>query len=297
MRVAFSIILAFLWALPAAADDLRVTIHSARPFGYFVGDLIRAHVEILAPGDVTLSASSLPHPGPLGVSLDLRDVSVRVKAEGAHKRWDVDLVYQNFYVALDVRNIEIPSFELRFGDGTVTVPAWKVGVSPLREIAPAKQERPEDYLRPDTPMVFADEAPPKFLTLLFAILSSLVLAAVARDRAWPPFHQRRARIFSALAHRLAAQTRGGADASVLSLAFKSMHRAIDLANGASLLADDLPGFLSRRPEFASLKPSFDRFFSASRSSFFAVEGAPPADYSLAELLDFARALARRERAR
>lgn len=297
MRVAFSIILAFLWALPTAADDLRVTIHSARPFGYFVGDLIRARVEIAAPANLTLSASSLPHPGPLGVSLDLRDVSVRMKADGAHKRWDVDLVYQNFYVALDARNIEIPAFDLRFGDETVTVPAWRVGVSPLREIAPAKQERPEDYLRPDTAIVFADETQPKFLTLLFAALSSLALAAVARDRAWPPFHRRRARIFSALARKLAAQTRAAADASALSLAFQSMHRAIDLANGAALLADDLPGFLSRRPEFASLKPSFDRFFSASRRAFFVVEGAPTADYSLVELLDFARALARRERMR
>jgi len=294
MRIALIMLLALFCATPVEAEQARVTIHSERPFGYFAGDLIHARVEIITPPEANLSASSLPRPGPLGVSLDLRAASLHVRIEGANKRWDVDLVYQNFYVALDVRQIEIPAFDLRFGEESVTVPAWSVGVAPLREIAPAKPERPEDYLRPDPPMVFVEETQPQRRALAFAALSTLLLAAVARDRAWPPFRKRRARIFNALARTLASQTR--ADASVLPQAFRSMHRAIDLANGASLLAEDVPAFLSRRPEFASLEPSFDRFFSASRGAFFSQEGEPVADYSFAELLDLAKALARQERA-
>lgn len=296
MRIAFIMLLALFWTRPVEAEQARVTIQSERAFGYFVGDLVHARVEIITPAEANLWASSLPRPGPLGVSLDLRDVSVQVRTEGANKSWDIDLVYQNFYVALDVRNIEIPAFDLRFGDETVTVPAWSVGVAPLREIAPAKQERPEDYLRPDAPMAFAEETQPKRLALAFAAFSSLLLAAVARDRAWPPFRKRRARIFNALARRLAAETRAATGANAIRQAFQCVHRTIDLANGGSLLAEDVPVFLLRRPEFASLKPSFDRFFSSSRGVFFSTEGEPVADYSLAELLDFAKALARRERA-
>jgi mxaA protein len=294
MRVGLLIIVLLLWAFPTQAGDARVKIHSARPFGYFVGDLIRARVEIAAPAKARLAAASLPRPGPLGVSLDLKEVDVHETAIGADKRWDIELVYQNFYVALDVRNIEIPGFDLRFGDETVSVPAWRVGVSPLREIAPPRPERAEDYLRPDGPIGFAPETPPKRLALVFAGLSLLALTAVARDRAWPPFRARRARIFTALAAELAAQSRSGVDA--VPQAMQSMHRAIDLANGGSLLAEDVPAFLSRRPEFASLKPSFERFFSASRNAFFSQQGEKEG-YDFSELLDFANTLARKERAR
>lgn len=296
MRIALLFIVALFWASCAQASDQRVKIHFARPFGYFVGDLIHARIEIMSSADAKLSASSLPRPGPLGVSLDLRDVSVHATTVGADTRWNIDLVYQNFYVALDVRNIEIPAFDVRLGEETISVPAWRVGVAPLREIAPEKQERSEDYLRPDAPAIYAAETEPKHLALAFAALSLLSLVAVARDRAWPPFQKRPARIFSALARKLAAQTRAATDATILPLAFQSLHRAIDLANGASLLAEDVPGFLSRRPEFVSLKPSFDRFFSASRSAFFSQESNRVADYTLGELLDFAKALARQERA-
>jgi len=292
MRVGLLTILSLLWTFPAQADDARVTIHSARPFGYFVGDLIRARVEVTTSADAPLVAASLPHPGPLSVSLDLRAVDVHVTMIGAEKRWALDLVYQDFYVALDVRNIEIPGFELRFGDETVPVPAWSVGVAPLREIAPAKQERPEDYLRPDSSMIFDDQTQPARLAIAFGALSILAFGVVARDRAWPPFQRRRERIFNALARELTAKAHTGPDA--LPGAIQSMHRAIDRANGGTLLGEDVSTFLARRPEFVSLRPSFDRFFAASRREFFS-EGKADT-YGFPELLDFARALARQERA-
>ncbi|PPD45762.1 MAG: nonribosomal peptide synthetase MxaA [Methylocystis sp.] len=292
MRVGLLTILSLLWAFPAKADDARVNIHSARPFGYFVGDLIRARVEVTTSADATLVAASLPHPGPLSISLDIKAVEIHATMIGAEKRWDLDLVYQNFYVALDARNIEIPGFELRFGDETVPIPAWSVGVAPLREIAPAKQERPEDYLRPDSPAVFASETQPERLAITFGALSILVLGAVGRDRAWPPFQSRRERIFNALARELATKAHGGANA--FPDAIQSLHRTIDRANGGALLGEDVCKFLARRPEFASLQPSFDRFYAASRSEFFSEDKAD--NYGFKELLDFARALARQERA-
>lgn len=293
MRFGLLIILCLLWACPIKADEARVTIHSARPFGYFVGDIIRARVEIMAPAGATLASASLPRPGPLSVSLDLQAVDVHVTTIGQEKRWDIDLVYQNFYVALDVRNIEIPGFDLRFGDEAVQVPAWSVGVAPLREIAPAKQKSAEDYLRPDAPMMFAKETQPKRLAIAFGSLCVLALGAIARDRAWPPFQKRRARIFNALARELASKSHGGIEA--LPAAMQSVHRTIDSANGGALLAGDIPVFLGQRPEFASMKPSFERFFAASRDAFFS-KGLGE-HYGFGDLLDFVNALARLERAK
>ncbi|WP_442756096.1 nonribosomal peptide synthetase MxaA [Methylocystis sp. JAN1] len=293
MRFGLIIILCLLWQCPTRAGEPRVTIHSARPFGYFVGDIIRARVEITAPRDATLAAASLPRPGTLSVSLDLKAVDVHATTIGQEKRWDLDLVYQNFYVALDVRNIEIPGFDVRFGDETIRVPAWRVGVAPLREIAPMKQDRPDDYLRPDAPVIFAEETQPKRFAIAFGALCALALGAVARDRAWPPFQKRRARIFNTLARELASKSHGGIDA--LPAAMQSVHRTIDSANGGALLAADIPVFLVRRPEFASLKPSFERFFAASRDAFFSI--GPGDGYEFEDLLDFVKALARLERAK
>lgn len=295
MRIVPSVLLTLCLIDPVAAQDTRVVIHSARPFGYFVGDLIHARVEIFAPANASLSTASLPRPGPLGVSLELRDVGLRQSSNAAGKSYEIALVYQSFYVALDVRNMEIPSFVVRVGDEAVTVPAWRVGVAPLREIAPARQDHAEDYLRPDPAPVFVGTTSPKRRALALAALSLLALGAVAHDRCWPPFQRRRARIFNALARRLAAQGRQPQDAHALTLAMQGLHRAIDVANGAALLAEDLPAFLERRPEFVSLRSSFERFFAGSHASFFADRTEQGGDYNFAELLDFAKALARQER--
>lgn len=295
MRIMLLALASILLATSARAQEARVTLHPARPFGYFVGDLIHARVEVTAPAEAALSTASLPRPGQLDVSLDLRDVSVHVRRDGDVKRFDIDLVYQNFYVALDVRNIEIPPFSLRIGDETVAVPSWSVGVAPLREIAPVQQERAGDYLRPDSHVPLMDAAQSARLALALAGLSTLAFATLARDRGWPPFQRRRARIFAVLARRLASQAGSAPDKAALAQAIRSMHRAIDIANGASLLSEDLSAFLARRPGFQSLRAPFERFFEASRSAFFSDTPDCDGDYSFAELVRFAHALAREER--
>lgn len=287
-------------ALPASAAAASVSIHSARPFGYFVGDLIRVRVDISAAADATLSAASLPRPGPLTGSLDLKDVVVREASAGGGKIWHLDLTYQNFYVALDVRNIEIPGFAVGVttpaGADTVKVPAWKVGVSPLREIVPERKERADDYLRPDVPALLVDETRPRTVAVALAAAASLSLIAVARDRGWPPFQRRPARIFSALARRLTANARRASGDEALRLAILEVHRAIDAVNGASLLAEDLPGFLDRRPEFAVLQPAMERFFAASSRRFFGDATDVHDGFDMLALVEFVAALAERERA-
>jgi mxaA protein len=284
--------------LPASAEEASVRIHSVRPFGYFVGDLIHAQIDITASGDAMLSRASLPKPGPLTVSLDLRDVTLREMADGGKRGWRLALIYQSFFVALDVREIEIPGFALALstpsGPQTVMVPSWTISVAPLREIAPRKQERVEDYLRPDGAAMFLDEAAPRNRAMGLGVAALAAFIVVARDRAWPPFQKRRARIFSALAREFVSR-RDTPDGETIDATIQSVHRAMDAANGAVLLAGGLPDFFRKHPEFAPLRNDFEQFFSASNRRFFC--GEKSADgFGAERLARFIRALAARERA-
>jgi mxaA protein len=284
--------------LPAFAQETTVRIRSARPFGYFVGDLIHARIDVSAPAEATLLRASLPRPGPLTGSLDLRDVKLLETDEYGARVWRLGLTYQNFYVALDVREIEIPGFDLATttaaGPQIVKVPAWSVGVSPLREITPQKQEEATDYMRPDVSAVFVDEATPRNFAIGAGAAALLALALVARDRAWPPFQRRKVRVFSALANEFSARhIRSGDDD--FSAAIQSVHRALDAANGATLLSGDLPDFVRRRPEFGPLTADFERFFAASKRRFFSGERSGD-DFPAEQLAQFVNALARQERA-
>ncbi|MGD9541991.1 nonribosomal peptide synthetase MxaA [Methylocystis sp.] len=298
MRIA-CLILALVAMHPAAAQQLTVSIRPARPFGYFVGDLIQARVDVTGPENAALSHASLPKPGPLTGSLDLREARLRETVENGARLWRLDLTYQNFYVALDAREIEIPGFDLAFstaaGAEVAKVPAWRVGVSPLREITPQKQEEAVDYMRSDGSTPFVDEALPRHLAIGAGVAALLVFALVARDRAWPPFQRRRARIFSALANDISNRLRGSDDRE-LDAAIQSAHRALDTANGATLLSSDLADFLRRRPEFRPLQIDFERFFAASKRRFFGGERASD-DFRADELAQFVSALARQERVR
>jgi len=289
---------ALFTAFPASAQDVTIRIHSARPFGYFVGDLIRARIDVLAPAEAVLSRASLPNPGPLTGLLDLRDVKLRETVENGARLWRLDLTYQNFYVALDVREIEIPAFDLSMstaaGVETVKVPAWSVGVSPLREITPQKQEEATDYMRPDGPAVFVDKATPRNLAVGASAAALLALALVARDRAWPPFQRRKVRVFSALANELSARRIGSGDGD-FGAAIQSVHRALDTANGATLLSGDLADFLRRRPEFRPLLADLERFFAASKQRFFGDDRSDE-DFAAEQLIQFVSDLAKQERA-
>lgn len=285
--------------VPAQADDVRARVIPERSFGYFVGDLIRARVEIRAPADMTLSRPSLPHPGPLTTAFELRSVDTEEADVSGGKLWSIGLTYQNFYVALDVRDLTVPGFALDLsgpnGTRPVDVPAWRVRVAPLREISPEQKESARDYLRPDIVPRRIDDRSAEHAALAFAGAAVLGLVGVARDRAWPPFHRRRARIFAALARRLAAEARRPPGDETFRDALRSLHRAVDASHGRNLLPGDLVEFLRARPEFAPLRPSFERFFAASDRAFFA-EGGATADFGMAELARFAAALAARERA-
>ncbi|ATQ70403.1 nonribosomal peptide synthetase MxaA [Methylosinus trichosporium OB3b] len=301
MRMA-TLFLALLLALPvscAAAQAATAEIHSERPFGYFVGDLIHAFVDIRAEADADLRPASLPSPGPLTISLDLRDSRLEPIAAAEGRRWRLHLTYQTFYVSLDVRDIKIPGFTLIVarpgGDEPLSVPSWSVGVAPLREVTPTKAQEAVDYLRPDGDPPRIGERERERVTMALAAATLLALLLVARDRAIPPFHSRSVRRFARLARRLGPLEWRPADAAQTIEAMQSLHRAIDATAGRSVLSSDLPAFLDAHPQFAPAEAALRRFFDLSERLFYG--DAAARDDDMAEIAAVARALARRERAR
>ncbi|UFZ02682.1 nonribosomal peptide synthetase MxaA [Bradyrhizobium ontarionense] len=251
----------------------QVTIRTPRDIGYFVGDLIKADITLIVDGDASIDPASLPSPGSVAYWLDIRSVDVKQDTAGGDRRYVLTIIYQNFYDALDVRQQEIPTIPLLFhrGDETASfqVPAWTIGVSPLREVAPPVKSDPKDYLRPDRRAAIIDLSP--WIWSLIAALAAafLCLALVAYNRAWWPFLRRPARTFSQAAHRL-RRLRGREDEIAAYLeALEILHRGIDRADDRSVLADDLDLFLQRHAAYRALKDGLGDFFGASRLAFFA----------------------------
>ena len=282
----------------AAAEVKSVRLYADRSFGFFVGDLVKARLEIIADSALRLQTASLPRPGALDYRLDLRDIRLREDFAGdGLTRWSIDLTYQLFYVALDVRDLQIPPFSLRFtregATETVQAPAWAIGVSPLREVLPQRRDDPTDYMRPDASVAAGDASTPAARAGAFLALAFGALVLVARDRGWPPFHRRRARVFAAAARRIVALARRG-DEPARRAAMLALHRAIDDAAGRRIFAEDLGAFLSDNAEFAAARDALGGFFAASRAAFFGVAAAG-ADLSLAEIVALAKSLATLER--
>jgi mxaA protein len=279
-----------------------IVIRAPRDIGFFAGDLVKADIDLVVADGYAIEPASLPHPGPIDYWLDLRSIDVEDVSDRGERRYRLKLLYQNFYDALDARPQAIPTFTLRLvkGGETVTadIPAWNIGVSPLREIAPPVQDDPKDYMRADadTPMVKTQAL--WRATILTALASLAALALLAHDRAWWPFLDRPARVFASAGRRLRKlEIRSSLDEAYLE-GLLILHRGIDQTDGRRVLADDLPDFLLRHPGFAPLAEGFAHFFKASRLAFFASDPARSrAILSFAGLEAFARKLAAAERAR
>lgn len=293
---ACSAVLLLLQGAHAATVDIR----TPKQFGYFVGDLIEADVDIRTPGNLQFQKSSLPRPGPVTPLIDLRDAVMARTNEDGKALWQLHLIYQNFLPALDVYELEIPSLSLTFlADGqprTVEVPSWNILVAPLREALPKKQENAAGYLRPDAPAILLPEAHLRRRTAFFAISSLFLLIYIIRDRAIWPFQKRSERVFSAAARQISALARKSAGMAFYREALLTLHRSIEQTAGRSVFAEDLAGFLRSHPEYEPLALLFQKFFNASRATFFdpAGEGAMPL-FPIADLLAFASRLAVIER--
>ena len=106
------------------------------------------------------------------------------------------------------------------------------------------------------------------LLIVSTAAALLAFAALAYDRAWPPFHARPTRPFAQAARRMAKAARAPADEATYIDALLILHRAFDASAGRRVLADDVSLFLRTKPASEHLKPDVERFFAASRRAFF-----------------------------
>ncbi|MFD1355586.1 nonribosomal peptide synthetase MxaA, partial [Methylorubrum suomiense] len=186
-------------AMPALAQVRGVELRVPRAFGYFLGDLVPVQADIRVDPGFTLQRPSLPKPGPVTYWLDLRSVAIEERREGDATLIRLRLTYQSFYAALDSRTLEVPGFPVTIqSDGqeglttaTVQVPAWKLGVSPLREVQPERRDDPAEYLLPDGRAPRLDPNPATAAVQTLLALAALALVPLARDRAWGIFAPRR----------------------------------------------------------------------------------------------------------
>lgn len=275
---------------PSPAAEVNISL--PRQFGFFVGDLVEEIVEIRTTSDVALQDASLPHPGPLTTFLELRSVLTEKVSEQSGLLWRLHLSYQNFYVALDVRELVIPEFSLTFFENgaptVVTVPSSKFLVAPLREIAPEKRENAVDYVLPNQGALFVDESIPRRTTIIFTLAALIAILIFLRDRAFWPFHERKSRAFAAAVRRIRALTRTASGAELYRQSCVELHRSIDQTAGRAVLYEDISDFLASRPQYAPAGDLLRKFFAGSRAAFFA-------DYAESnlqprEILDVARRL-------
>ncbi len=255
-----------------AADGIKsVTVRASRDIGYFAGDLVKADVDLVVARDATLETASLPHPGPLTYWLDLKSIDAVQRGAGADRLVKLKIVYQEFYDALDARRMEIPTFAVFFraGNGafSIDIPAWSIGVSPLREVSPPPVDDPKDYMQPDraAPEV---EARRLWLGTLLAVLAALLsLLLLAWDRAWRPSGPVRA-----CPRRCAAP-----DAQTDAPKRYRQRLSTSVAHSASGRRPsrrpprDGRGctvFLEQHPNFQPAETNLRGFFAASRTAFF-----------------------------
>ena len=300
-----ALILALLLSGPAGAQVRSVEVRTPRPFGYFLGDLVHADIDLVVEPGFRLQTASLPRPGALTYWLDLRDLDATASVYGDAQRVRLGLTYQTFYAALDARALEIPGFAVTFASAsahgattaTAQVPAWSFTISPLREVVPPARENPADYMRPDGRVAAIDAQPLWWRAGGFGALALLACAGLARDRAWGPFRARRGRPFAAALARLRRLARTPDAEAAYGDALRALHRGLDATDGRRVLADDLPGFLARHPAYRPEADALARLLATSRLAFF---GPGPAAARAAlpwpHLETLARRLAAAERA-
>lgn len=307
--IAPALIAQALFALATAgaveAQVRAIEVRAPRAFGYFLGDLVRAQVDIVVEDGFALQTASLPQPGPLAYWLDLRGLTVSETSVGDGRRVRLDLTYQNFYASIDARALEIPGFTVTFvsetagGATTATgqVPPWSFNISPLREVQPPTRDNPEEYMRPDGRVGALDPSPMLYGGAGFSALALLAFAGLARDRTWWPFRVRRGRAFAAAARRLRTLARRPDAEAAYGEGLLALHRGLDETDGRRVLSDDLPTFLDRHPAYRGEAGGLARFFEASRLAFFGSGGAAArAALPLADVETLARRLAGAERA-
>jgi len=244
-------------SLPPAIGEFA--FQTPRPYGYLIGDVIHHRIEFQTRKDTTLNPASVPAPGDLNRWLHLSRATIAHQTDSGSTV--IDLTYQVFYAANEVKMLNIPGFQLRFNQAGKTleysVPAWPFTLTPLQELAVRKDGDGLPYRRPNAPA--EPLSPAGSIRLIYASLAGAFAVAVYLAYlygifpAWP-----KRRIFKRLQRELAAVPIAEPQRGLTLL-----HRAFNALYGKPLFAHGLDGFYQAQPAYRRAAESIAWFFDLS----------------------------------
>ncbi|WP_231886518.1 nonribosomal peptide synthetase MxaA [Methylomonas methanica] len=255
-------------------------LQTPRPFGYVIGDTIRHRIVVETRSGMALERSSLPAQGRLNRWLQLNDVSVTEQDGSDGKQYQIDLLYQQFYAPLEVKELSIPGFMLRFQQHGQTleqpVAPWPFTVAPLRELV-VRQDQHGEYMRPDqAPTLLDDNA------VVQRLLVALTLAlGIALRLAWlygylPGLPKRS--VFKRAQRKV--QNLG---LQQLPQALSALHAAFNGLHGKPVFLHKLAEFYQSHPEYRSIADELAWFFDYSNRYFFGDASTMPQENDLQKI--------------
>lgn len=283
----------FLFFDGLRAEIIKARVSTTRDFGYVLGDVIQATVDVPMTLDEQLDADSLPKPGPLNRWLELR----RIWHESVGEVRRIHFEYQLFYIPLAVKTLAIPPMTLQRktsqGDQQpIEVPAWPVTVAPIHGLA-VMAEGGMRLMQPDEPPARPDIQQYLRHAGLAMMLSLAAFAYWAHLQGFLTLG-RKGRYYRAAHRGLRELMKSPPTPDNLRAGFLLLHRAFEQTLGKPLFAEDLPVFFERHPDYRSLRVEIESCFRASYLLFFG-NAVSPESFDLARLSDLAFACLRLER--
>lgn len=275
-------------AAAAEPDAIAVRIEEPRAFGYQVGDVLTRRIVIDVPRRLKLDETSLPVPGRVGQSFELRAVEHSRRPGWNGHRHVLLLRYQVFRAVEQPRVLDLPSFVLRFG-GQPRGEEWRIDYAPVgvAPIAPAEPVLRQGLgaLRPDVPPIAIDTRGERLRLAVYASAAAALLVYLSYVVWGWGWWQRRQRPFSlALRSLRALQATGTARAT--QEAWRQVHAALDATAGRVMDTGGIERFVAMSPHHAPLADELRWFFGRSQAVFFA--GAASTDDDARRLLALCR---------
>lgn len=252
-------------------------VQTPRPFGYVIGDTIHHRILIETRSGMALERSSLPAQGRLNRWLQLNEINVTEQDSGGGKYYQIDLLYQQFYAPLEVKELSIPGFSLRFQQHGQTleqpVAAWRFTVAPLRELV-VRQDQHGEYMRPDqAPSLLDDAAIVQRLCVALAVALGIALRLAWLYGYLPGLAKRS--VFKRAQRKL--QNFG---LQQLPQALAAVHTAFNGLYGKPVFLHKLAEFYQSHPEYRSIADELAWFFDYSNRYFFGDASSTPQESDL-----------------
>jgi mxaA protein len=260
--------LAFAQASFNPVKSIRMV--TPRAYGYVIGDVIHLQADLEIAKNHILDNNALPKPGPINRWLNLRQIHTAHESGPSVDHYRIELEYQIFFAPQIVRNLTIPTLELKFtgadGGTGVSLPTWNFSISPLHEHG-IVSESGLPVLRPDAEPGVPQTAADWLLFWLSAITALLAMGYLAYIKIVLVYWVR-GKHFADAGKTLRRMEQSSLSRTQMRSAFVCLHQAFNISNQAPLFAEGLNGFFSRYPHFLPLRRDIEDFYQASYGLFF-----------------------------